>query len=115
MDLNKTGLTLACDKLNVSGGFLQLGGLLSVSLTGDSLVAGDAFTLFSAGTYSGSFNTYNLPDLSASGLSWDTSALGSTGVLSVAAVPEPNTWLLTACGMGSLVSMSRVRRRPQGE
>ena len=61
---------------------LTYGGTLNVVVTGPSLVAGDSFQLFTAGTIIGSFAATNLPALDP-GLYWDTSAL-PTGLLKVA-------------------------------
>ena len=69
--------------------------------------AGDHFALFSyAQAPVGNFEDFNLPALGA-GLNWDVSQLHSTGLLSVTAVPEPQTWALWMVGLGGLV----VRRR----
>lgn len=59
------------------------GGTLTVTDMGtDALQAGDAFRLFSATTYTGTFGTVTLPTL-ASGLTWNTSRLTVDGYISV--------------------------------
>ena len=58
------------------------GGTLSVTNLACTLAAGDTFTLFSAGSYAGSFATINLPTL-PSGLAWDTSGLAINGSIRV--------------------------------
>lgn len=65
----------------VVGGTLTLGGSLQVTNLAGTLAYGDTFTLFQAGTISGSFSAYSLPALAA-GLKWDTNAILS-GVISV--------------------------------
>ncbi len=75
-------------------GAIAFGGALNVSFyNGYDPVNGARFDLFDWGNgASGTFSAIVLPSLD-SGLSWDTSALYSTGVLSVsaAAIPEPTT------------------------
>ncbi len=69
-------------------GTLTMGGTLEVANTGTALAAGDTFTLFSAGTYSGEFAALSpsAPDSNAH-LSWDFPALKNTGVLAVHYAP----------------------------
>jgi len=82
-DLNKTGATLTNDVVAGTGA-VTLGGTLAIIVTGDPLVAGDSFTLFTnSGGRSGSFTNFSLPGL-ASGLQWDTSTLASDGKIKVA-------------------------------
>jgi hypothetical protein len=79
------------------------GGALTVELIplnpGDPVFQpslGDAFQIIEVlGTWTGTFGTINLPQLTGS-LQWDTSNLYSSGMLSVSAVPEPNAVWLTA-------------------
>jgi hypothetical protein len=71
------------DQLVVSG-TLALGGSLDVSLIdGFSPVVGQEFNILDWGSLAGTFSVLNLPTLA--GLTWNTSQLYSTGVLSVAA------------------------------
>ncbi len=70
--------------LNILGD-ATFGGVLNVSKSFSFVPsAGDTFDLLSFASSSGTFSTIQLPTL-ASGLTWDTSQLYSTGVLSVAA------------------------------
>jgi autotransporter-associated beta strand protein len=87
MDTSKTGVTKTSDRLTVAG-TLDLGGTLTVNYSGAALVAGDKFTLFSAGTIMNNFTTVNLPNIA--GLVWtnNTAVDGTIEVLSVV-VPEP--------------------------
>ena len=78
MEISKS--PTSSDKL-VAGGTLTLGGTLQVTNLAGTLAYGDTFTLFQAGTISGSFSAYSLPAL-AVGLKWDTNAILS-GILSV--------------------------------
>lgn len=81
MELGGTSPGTGYDQLQSSGA-LTLGGTLQVSLIhGFSPAAGESFNLFDWTTMSGSFTTLQLPLLS--GLSWNTSQLYTTGVLSV--------------------------------
>jgi len=97
MEVHKSGTTLTSDRLS-GVTTLTYGGTLKVTATGDALVEGDTFTLFSAGTYAGSFATLELPSLAA-GLDWDTSDLGTDGTLTVAMVLTPlQSWRLTHFG-----------------
>ena len=82
VEINRSASTH--DQLACSGA-LALGGTLSVSLVSGAPVAGDSFTLFLAGSISGSFAAYDLPPLAA-GLRWNTSSL-SSGVLRVETDP----------------------------
>ena len=75
------------DVLRSSGGSSSItyGGTLNVvDLVGNSLTSSSSFKLFSATSYSGSFNSI-VPATPGSGLIWDTSALGTSGTLKVAA------------------------------
>ena len=94
------------DQLDVQGLFAA-GGTLSLTIDeGFTPVSGESFTLFNGATPgfdSGSFAlSSNLPD----GLAWDTSALATTGVVTV--VPEPSTWALLISAL--LFTWGWVRR-----
>jgi hypothetical protein len=72
------------DQMHVTGD-MSLDGALAVSLiSGFNPVAGNSFDILDWTARSGTFDTLSLPALSA-GLSWNTSQLYATGVLSVAA------------------------------
>jgi|GEM_PF-2627132 len=92
------------DGLNITGG-LTFDGTLQVSFLGAFTGhEGDTFDLFNAATTTGTFDTLNLPTLSP-GLAWDTTALGTTGEITV--VPEPATAALL---LGGLALLTRRRR-----
>jgi len=88
MELNRTN-AVTSDKLAASS--VTLNGVLIVTNLGPTLHSGDSFTLFS-GTLSGSFASTTLPSL-FTGLSWNTSALATSGIISVTgtATPPPIT------------------------
>jgi autotransporter-associated beta strand protein len=73
----------ALDTLNVAG-TLAAAGSLSVSLTAGAPAPqlGNTFNILDFGAVTGSFSSISLPSLTA-GLAWDTSALLTTGILSV--------------------------------
>jgi hypothetical protein len=67
----------------IASGNLGMGGTLQVTpIGGFTPSLGNAFDLFDWATISGTFAALNLPALAA-GLTWDTSQLYTTGVLSV--------------------------------
>lgn len=79
--LDGSGTNSAID----AAGNITYGGLLNlVNISGSPLAAGNSFQIFSAASYTGSFATIT-PATPGSGLVWDTSALDSSGVLSVIA------------------------------
>lgn len=107
-DLLSLGGALSADKL--SGSTLGFGGTVQLSLLAGSnpLKGGDTFDLFD-GTLSGSFAGIDATGLGlATGLELDTSAMGSTGMVTV--IPEP-----TALSMLMMVAMGSglfwMRRR----
>ena len=87
IEISKTGTTLTNDVLAVTG-TLTFGGDLTVTNVGDALAVGDSFPLFSAGSFAGSFGAIKLPPL-PSGLFWDSSTLGDSGVLNVVSLTPP--------------------------
>ncbi|MBN8456414.1 MAG: tandem-95 repeat protein [Verrucomicrobia bacterium] len=85
--INKGG-TPDSGKLVVTGSTntITYGGTLTVTATGaNAFASGDTFQLFSASGFSGSFTSVSLPPLPV-GLAWDTSALATTGSISVTTV-----------------------------
>ncbi|BCU76587.1 hypothetical protein llg_13020 [Luteolibacter sp. LG18] len=82
LEINRTAGT--CDKLAVTGTFTRAGTLQVTSL-GGTFAAGDSFTLFTAGSFAGSFSATSLPALGAS-LQWNTTNLPN-GVLTVESAP----------------------------
>ena len=89
MEISKGGGTPSAD-LIAGVTTLTYGGTLTVTNLAGTLAAGDSFTLFSAGSYSSSFSTINLPAL-GSNLAWDTSALASNGTIKIYGPPSVAT------------------------
>lgn len=89
------------------------GGTLQVRWAGSgSAAAGARWDLFDwNGGVSGHFDTLALPALDA-GLAWDSSALYTSGLLTVTAVPEPAAWLLWLTGLLALPLRRRPIRKP---
>lgn len=84
----------------LSAATVNCAGTLTVNNIGPTnLQAGDSFTLFS-GALSGSFSTTNLPALPSTNLFWDTSLLGSQGIIKVnsSAVPQPTITSISVSG-----------------
>ena len=72
----------------VASGALNCGGTLVVTNLAGTLAGGDAFKLFQAGSFNGSFAANSLPALGV-GLAWNTSSL-SSGILSVVQTAPTN-------------------------
>jgi hypothetical protein len=66
-----------------------------------TLAAGDSFKLFSASNYLGSFSSI-IPTSPGDGLQWVTSALNTSGTISIAALRIPKTTTFGMVG-GSVV------------
>jgi hypothetical protein len=80
--------------------------LTIIGLAVATLAGLNAQTSFTSNSVSGTFSTITGTDLGG-GLSWDTSALYTTGVITV--VPEPKTWALIA--LGSAFMLWNLRRK----
>ncbi len=81
------------DHVNVKG-LISLGGILDVTLLpGFTPSAGESFDIldFNPGNLSGTFAVINLPSLAGS-LTWNTSLLYTTGVLSVVSLTVPGDY-----------------------
>jgi len=86
MQIEHSPLTNSAVK--VSGTLVQAGTLNVTNVSGIAFAVGDSFKLFNAAGYSGSFASFYLPSLSA-GLGWNTSALNTSGILSVVVNAKP--------------------------
>jgi autotransporter-associated beta strand protein len=98
MTINRVNTPANADMFSAAA--LTFGGTLTVTNSGAALQAGDSFHLFS-GSLSGAFAVTNLPALSSSNLVWDTSLLGSQGIIKVAstsAAPRPTFQPMTVSG-----------------
>ncbi|MEI6393004.1 MAG: autotransporter-associated beta strand repeat-containing protein [Verrucomicrobiota bacterium] len=83
LKLNKSGDTLANDKIQVPASYqVTYGGTLKLDLTGDPLAATDSFKLFDAPTYSGAFITIT-PPTPGTGLAWNINTLTTDGTLRI--------------------------------
>jgi len=80
---------------------LEGGRLLVTLLDGFMPLAGSAFDILDWTSLSGTFGTLDLPAL-GSLLAWNTSGLYLDGTISVAAIPEPQTYVLLIAGLGLL-------------
>jgi autotransporter-associated beta strand protein len=98
------GAGLNADLANVTNG-ITYGGTLNILYAGASsdFASGMVFNLFDASSFSGSFDTVNLPTLTE-GLTWQND-LASNGTLAV--IPEPSASAL----LGSLGILALLRRR----
>jgi hypothetical protein len=106
MELGGTQPGVEYDQLAALGE-LGLGGSLELRLLdGYEPRGGEVYDLLEWGTLSGEFHALNLPPL-ADGLSWDTTALYSTGSISV--IPEPG--VLTALLLVTSVLCLRSLRK----
>jgi T5SS/PEP-CTERM-associated repeat protein len=105
IDLSSTSAGLY-DRLLVTGS-AALDGVLTISLTNGFVPSqGDTFDILDAASISGHFADLQLPTLPKP-LGWDTSALYTTGAVSI--VPEPSTLaLLTIGALG--ICLHRKRR-----
>jgi fibronectin-binding autotransporter adhesin len=106
------GLTegVTYDAIDVGGTLAFEGDLVVTLLNAFTPASGATFNLFDATTFTGSFATVSLPTLTA-GLTWDATALYTTGVLSVTgtAIPEPSTYAALA-GVAALGLAAWLRR-----
>ncbi len=84
MKINRNGGACLNDRIALTSGTFTGGGVLEVTNLGAPLQAGDAFQLFSATTYGGSFAAANLPAL-GSHLYW-TNTLAQNGKITVASL-----------------------------
>ncbi len=101
MEISKSPKTNDLVKVRTT---LTYGGTLIVTNLAGTLAVGDSFKLFDATSYVGFFSSFNLPPLGG-GLAWDTSALNSSGILTVIAVatgpPSGAPTNLTAVALSS--------------
>ncbi|MGN6556146.1 MAG: beta strand repeat-containing protein, partial [Verrucomicrobiota bacterium] len=99
VELNKSGATVTNDQVSVLTTLTQ-GGTLNVTLTG-TVTGGEVFTLFTAGTFTGAFDTINLPALPGT-LTWDTSNLAVNGTLAISGSAQPTLNFSQAAGVLTL-------------
>jgi len=98
------------DAYHVAGALTFGGTLKLTSWNGYVAQAGDRFDIFDWGTESGSFATIDSSSfLLAAGTRLDYSELYTSGVISVQAVPEPETYAMLLAGLGLLGAVARRR------
>lgn len=91
----------------ISSDALTFDGTLKLTLLGGfNPSPGDSFDLFDFSSATGSFATLDLAPLDP-GLFWDTSALATTGTLSV--IPEPSTMALAVTALAAVLVFRRRR------
>jgi autotransporter-associated beta strand protein len=92
IEINKTSATK--DLLDASG-TLTYGGTLIVTNLSGTLAEGDSFKIFDGGSYGGSFSAMVLPTLAAN-VMWNTTALNTSGTISVVStnftIPQSLVW-----------------------
>jgi probable HAF family extracellular repeat protein len=96
----------------VVGGHLTFGGTLKVvSWNGFTGQAGQSFDLFDWTSADGTFSSIDSSGLAlASGTVLDTSQLYTSGIISVQAVPEADTWAMLLAGLGLMGFVARRRK-----
>jgi autotransporter-associated beta strand protein len=96
IDINKSGFTLANDFV---AGFsaITYGGTLRLNISGDPLVEGDVFTLFTFASASGAFANI-VPSSPGPGLAWDASQLSVDGTLRVVIASQPEIGAISLTG-----------------
>src|SRR5207302_7850667 len=106
--LNRTNAQTA-DLLSASS--LACDGTLTVTNIGNPLQAGDTFHLFS-GAISGAFAVTNLPALSSTNLYWDTSLLGSSGIIKVGSNVAPRPLIMSPAVSGANFTLQVASSQP---
>jgi autotransporter-associated beta strand protein len=92
------------DFLVSSSGSITYGGTLSVTNLAGSYANGDAFKIFDATNYTGSFTI--TPALPATGFAWDTSTLNTDGRLRIVATVNTGRTNLTVVSSGNFLTIS---------
>jgi hypothetical protein len=110
MEVNKTGAnTFTGAKLIQTSGNVNYGGTLTVTATGNTLANGDSVPLFvTSGNYNGWFSSVAVPTL-ASGHSWDTNKLATTGVLDLYAFTTTALALSTPVNSNAVISVAKLQ------
>jgi autotransporter-associated beta strand protein len=91
------------DSALISGTLTEAGTLKVVDAGVGGFAAGDSFKLFTAGSISGAFTSYIMPTLTGN-LGWNTSALKTTGTLSIIALTSPKIANLQFSGANVIIS-----------
>jgi autotransporter-associated beta strand protein len=104
MGLDQAGAT---NSVLASHSTITYGGVLDLNELTGPLATGSSFKLFRATSYLGSFSSLN-PATPGAGQTWDTSALGTSGTIRVAA-PAPRFGSITLAGTNLVISGSDGR------
>jgi autotransporter-associated beta strand protein len=106
----KFQLGTAFDQLVSSGAgaFSISGGTFELDVTGAGFSYGNTYAVLSGFGGSNSVSGLSFTGFDTAGY---TAALGTNGVLSFTAIPEPSTWALLVAGMGTVVIAFRRRRQ----
>ncbi len=108
LNINKTGSTLTQGQLVLGAKNLTYGGAFTVTASGGTLAAGDSFNLITnTGTKSGCFSMVSVPSL-ASGISWDTNKLATTGVLDIYTFTNVTLTLTTPVNSNAVISATKL-------
>ena len=95
-EISKSPLTN--DVAKVLGALTNGGTLIVTNIGATPLAAGDSFRLFNAASYNGAFSNVILPSLPAS-LAWKTSALNTSGTLTVVTRPVIGSAVMNGGGI----------------
>ena len=78
-----------------------------MTATGSTLASGDTFTLFSGSGFNSWFSSVSVPAL-ASGISWDTNKLATTGVLDIYTFSTTGLALSTPANTAAIISALKL-------
>jgi autotransporter-associated beta strand protein len=84
---------------------IQYGGVLNLVNLGGPLSTGSTFKLFSASSYPGTFSSI-VPATPGPGQTWDTSALGTSGIIKVGTAAQPRFSSVALSGNNLIMSGS---------
>lgn len=108
LNINKTGSTLTQGQMVLGTKNLTYGGALTVTASGNTLAAGDSFPLLTtSGTWSGWFSSVSVPAL-ASGISWDTNKLATTGVMDIYYFTNVTLALTTPVNSNAVIGATKL-------
>jgi len=94
MEIDRNGGSPLADRIVLTSGTLDYGGVLVVTNVGAAMTGGETFTLFSAPAYAGACASTNLPPLGA-GLNWYLGGLIANGAIRVNREPAANPLAFT--------------------
>ncbi|HEX7654095.1 MAG TPA: autotransporter-associated beta strand repeat-containing protein, partial [Verrucomicrobiae bacterium] len=98
-----------------SGGSITLGGQLMLTDLSSALTNGSSFKLFNAASYAGGFNTI-IPATPGVGLTWNTNALLTSGIISVLGTATAQPVHITSIGLsGTTLSLTATNGLAGGQ